>query len=68
MSETWPPSTGPEDADDPGAAATGDPQATGGSPIPLGPVMPDYRRPADARINWEQRGPRPPAPGNVPPG
>ncbi len=64
MSETWPPSPGPDDADDVGATGAGDPQATAtgagdpqatatgagdpqasaGSPIPLGPVMPDYRR------------------------
>ena len=52
MSETWPPSTGPEDADD--AGATGRPPPVRPrtaptprhreSPIPLGPVMPDYRR------------------------
>ncbi len=31
---------------------------------PLAPVdlAPDYRRPADARINWEQRAPRVPSP------
>jgi tRNA threonylcarbamoyladenosine biosynthesis protein TsaB len=31
---------------------------------PTAPIqlVPDYRRPADARINWEQRAPRPSAP------
>ena len=42
--------------------------ARGVPTVPASEVVPDYRRPADARINWEQRGPRPPAPGNVPPG
>lgn len=34
----------------------------GVSPMPPGDVLPDYRRPADARIHWEQRVPRPPDP------
>jgi len=33
----------------------------GDEPQPAGEVVPDYRRPADARINWEQRAPRPPS-------
>jgi tRNA threonylcarbamoyladenosine biosynthesis protein TsaB len=30
----------------------------GASPEAAGDLVPDYRRPADARINWEQRSPR----------
>jgi tRNA threonylcarbamoyladenosine biosynthesis protein TsaB len=34
-----------------------------GSPtVPADVLVPEYRRPADARINWEQRTPRVPAP------
>ncbi|MGA3148952.1 MAG: tRNA (adenosine(37)-N6)-threonylcarbamoyltransferase complex dimerization subunit type 1 TsaB [Acidimicrobiales bacterium] len=32
--------------------------AAGDRPVPPGVLLPDYRRPADARINWEQRAPR----------
>jgi tRNA threonylcarbamoyladenosine biosynthesis protein TsaB len=32
--------------------------ARGALPEPAGELVPDYRRPADARINWEQRSPR----------
>ncbi len=31
----------------------------GTRPVPAAELVPDYRRPADARINWEQRLPRP---------
>lgn len=34
----------------------------GARPVPAGDLLPDYRRPADARINWEQRAPQVPAP------
>jgi tRNA threonylcarbamoyladenosine biosynthesis protein TsaB len=37
--------------------------ARGARPVPAGDLLPDYRRPADARINWEQRAPQVPAPG-----
>jgi tRNA threonylcarbamoyladenosine biosynthesis protein TsaB len=37
--------------------------ARGEPTTPAGELVPDYRRPADARINWEQRAPR-----SVPPG
>jgi tRNA threonylcarbamoyladenosine biosynthesis protein TsaB len=30
----------------------------GEAPVPAVDLVPDYRRPADARINWEQRAPR----------
>ena len=30
-------------------------------------LVPDYRRPADARINWEQREPRPGSPAATAP-
>ncbi|HEY7917037.1 MAG TPA: tRNA (adenosine(37)-N6)-threonylcarbamoyltransferase complex dimerization subunit type 1 TsaB [Acidimicrobiales bacterium] len=33
----------------------------GAAPTAPADLVPDYRRPADARINWEQRLPRPPA-------
>jgi tRNA threonylcarbamoyladenosine biosynthesis protein TsaB len=33
--------------------------SAGVAPAPPAEVLPDYRRPADARINWEQRVPRP---------
>jgi tRNA threonylcarbamoyladenosine biosynthesis protein TsaB len=36
--------------------------ARGARPVPAGDLLPDYRRPADARINWEQRAPQVPAP------
>ena len=32
--------------------------ARGVAPAVAGDLVPDYRRPADARINWEQRAPR----------
>ena len=36
-------------------------------PVDAGLLVPDYRRPADARINWEQRAPRSTAgPGSAP--
>jgi tRNA threonylcarbamoyladenosine biosynthesis protein TsaB len=35
--------------------------AAGLSPVAPVDLVPDYRRPADARINWEQRAPVPPA-------
>jgi tRNA threonylcarbamoyladenosine biosynthesis protein TsaB len=38
----------------------------GALPTPAGDLVPDYRRPADARINWEQRAPRPGPTGEVP--
>jgi tRNA threonylcarbamoyladenosine biosynthesis protein TsaB len=31
----------------------------GAVPLEAAELVPDYRRPADARINWEQRAPRP---------
>ncbi len=34
--------------------------ASGGTPLAPVELVPDYRRPADARINWEQRAPVPP--------
>ncbi len=34
--------------------------AAGDRPVGAGALLPDYRRPADARINWEQRAPRTP--------
>ena len=34
--------------------------ADGALPADAVEIVPDYRRPADARINWEQRVPRPP--------
>ncbi|HEX7444281.1 MAG TPA: hypothetical protein VF320_10355, partial [Acidimicrobiales bacterium] len=41
--------------------------AAGAHPVPAGEVVPDYRRHADAKINWEERAPQrtaaPPAPG-----
>ena len=41
--------------------------AAGSHPVPAGEVVPDYRRHADAKINWEERAPQrtavPPAPG-----
>jgi len=36
--------------------------AAGATPVAPGEVVPDYRREADARINWEQRTPPTPAP------
>jgi tRNA threonylcarbamoyladenosine biosynthesis protein TsaB len=36
--------------------------ARGVRPAPAGDLLPDYRRAADARINWEQRAPQVPAP------
>jgi tRNA threonylcarbamoyladenosine biosynthesis protein TsaB len=36
-------------------------------PTPAGDLVPDYRRPADARINWEQRAPRSATTGEVGP-
>ncbi len=33
-------------------------QGRGDIPSTAGDLVPDYRRPADARINWEQRAPR----------
>ena len=33
--------------------------AAGALPIAPGGIVPDYRRPADAQINWEQRIPGP---------
>jgi tRNA threonylcarbamoyladenosine biosynthesis protein TsaB len=41
--------------------------AAGLAPGEAADVVPDYRRPADARINWEQRAPRPPSPGGPDP-
>lgn len=38
--------------------------AAGAVLVPPGDVVPDYRREADARINWEQRIPPPPAAGD----
>jgi tRNA threonylcarbamoyladenosine biosynthesis protein TsaB len=35
--------------------------AAGSRPVPAAALLPDYRRPADARINWEQRAPQVPA-------
>jgi tRNA threonylcarbamoyladenosine biosynthesis protein TsaB len=32
--------------------------ARGEAPVAAADLVPDYRRPADARINWEQRAPR----------
>jgi tRNA threonylcarbamoyladenosine biosynthesis protein TsaB len=32
--------------------------AAGDRPVAAGALLPDYRRPADAQINWEQRAPR----------
>jgi hypothetical protein len=32
--------------------------AAGVPPVAAVDLLPDYRRPADARINWEQRAPR----------
>ena len=32
--------------------------AAGAAPLAAGDVVPDYRRHADARINWEERVPR----------
>ena len=37
--------------------------ARGVAPLSAAEVVPDYRRPPDARINWEQRGPRVPSSG-----
>jgi tRNA threonylcarbamoyladenosine biosynthesis protein TsaB len=37
--------------------------AEGATPVRPADLAADYRRPADARINWEQRRPRPVAPG-----
>ena len=34
----------------------------GSATVPADVLVPEYRRPADARINWEQRTPRPPTP------
>ena len=42
--------------------------AGGEVPTPAGELVPDYRRPADARINWERRAPRPSATGGDRPG
>jgi tRNA threonylcarbamoyladenosine biosynthesis protein TsaB len=39
--------------------------ARGDLPVAPAALLPDYRRPADARINWEQRSPRPTAPGGA---
>jgi len=41
--------------------------ARGEVPTPAGDLVPDYRRPADARINWEQRAPRSPTTGEARP-
>jgi S1-C subfamily serine protease len=40
MSETWPPTTGPEDADTSGPTAAGDATDPSAGPIPLGPSTP----------------------------
>jgi hypothetical protein len=37
--------------------------ALGAEAPPPGDLVPDYRRNADARINWEQRAPRVPGAG-----
>jgi hypothetical protein len=39
--------------------------ARGVTPLAAAEVVPDYRRPADARINWEQRAPRVPSSGSA---
>ncbi len=38
--------------------------ARGAAPLSALEVAPDYRRPPDATINWEQRAPRVPSPGS----
>ncbi len=40
--------------------------AAGTLPMTPGDVVPDYRRHADAKINWEERAPRRPAPSPTP--
>jgi tRNA threonylcarbamoyladenosine biosynthesis protein TsaB len=42
--------------------------ARGVPPLAPADLVPDYRRPADARINWEQRAPRVPGPDPTPAG
>ena len=41
--------------------------AAGASPVAAGDLVPEYRRHADARINWEERAPRRPAPPSADP-
>ena len=54
MSETWPPSNRPEDADEPARAGAADPRRRGGSPIPLGPAR--ARLPARVPLRGRPRG------------